>query len=131
MLQIEKLLPGYNCGECGLSSCREFAARLVDVAGLERCPMLRQERFSGRAEEIARLLACSAASSEKSAEIIGVLDGLRADFALAPLRGEPSCREDLHSFNPEARLKEGDVFRYRPLGCPITHFAKVLKSDRG
>ncbi|MDQ1261182.1 MAG: 4Fe-4S protein, partial [Euryarchaeota archaeon] len=31
MLQIEKLLPGYNCGECGLSSCREFAARLVDV----------------------------------------------------------------------------------------------------
>jgi uncharacterized Fe-S cluster-containing protein len=131
MLQIEKLLPGYNCGECGLSSCREFAARLVDVAGLERCPMLRQERFSGRAEEIARLLACSAASSEKTEEIIGVLDGLRADFALAPLSGEPSCREDLHPFNPEARLKKGDVFRYRPLGCPITHFAKVLKSDRG
>jgi uncharacterized Fe-S cluster-containing protein len=30
-----------------------------------------------------------------------------------------------------ALLKEGDIFRYRPLGCPITHFARVLKSDRG
>jgi len=127
MKQIEKLLPGYNCGECGLGSCREFAAKLVDVAGLDRCPILRQERFKGRAEQIAALLA----SSEKAEEIIGVLDGLRADFALAPLRDEPSCREDLHPFNPEARLKEGDIFRYRPLGCPITHFAKVLKSRQG
>jgi len=127
MKHIEKLLPGYNCGECGLSSCREFAVKLVDVAGLERCPMLRQERFKGRAEKIARLLACP----DKAEEIVGVLDGLRADFALAPLKGEPSCREDLHPFNPAAQLKEGDVFRYRPLGCPITHFARVLKSDRG
>ncbi len=127
MLPIEKLLPGYNCGECGLSSCREFAAALVDVAGLDRCTILKQERFKGRAEQIAELLACP----ESHEEIIGVLDGLHAGFALAPLPGEPSCREDLHPFNPEARLKEGDVFRYRPLGCPITHFARVLKSDRG
>ncbi|MEI2762347.1 MAG: (Fe-S)-binding protein [Methanothrix soehngenii] len=56
MKRIEKLLPGYNCGECGFSSCREFAGKLVDVAGLERCPILKQERFSGRAEEIAGLL---------------------------------------------------------------------------
>jgi uncharacterized Fe-S cluster-containing protein len=89
--------------------------------------MLKQERFSGRSEQIARLLACP----DRGEEIIGVLDGLRADFALAPLKGESSCREDLHPFNPAAQLKEGDVFRYRPLGCPITHFARVLKSDRG
>jgi hypothetical protein len=127
MLQIEKLLPGYNCGECGLSSCREFAAKLVDVAGLEKCTILKQERFKGRAEQIAELLACT----EKTEEIIGVLDGLHASFALAPLPGEPSCREDLHPFNPDARPKEGDIFRYRPLGCPITHFARVLKSRQG
>ena len=126
MLQIEKLLPGYNCGECGLASCREFAAKLVDVAGLDRCTILKQERFKGRAEQIAALLACS----EKTEDIIGVIDGLHADFALAPLCGEPSCREDLHPLNPEVRLKEGDIFRYRPLGCPITHFSKVLKYNR-
>ena len=83
MKHIEKLLPGYNCGECGLSSCREFAVKLVDVAGLERCPMLKQERFKGRAEKIARLLGCP----DRGEEIVGVLDGLRADFALAPLTG--------------------------------------------
>ena len=26
---------------------------------------------------------------------------------------EPSCRGWLHPFNPEARLKEGDIFSYR------------------
>ena len=69
--------------------------------------------------------------SSEITEIIGVLDGLRADFALAPLPGEPSCREDLHPFNPKVHLKEGDIFRYRPLGCPVTHFAKVLKYEKG
>jgi hypothetical protein len=64
-------------------------------------------------------------------DLFSVLDRLRPQFTLALQPGEPSCREDLHPFNPEARLKEGDIFRYRPLGCPITHFAKALKSDRG
>ncbi len=123
MKQIEKLLPGYNCGECGLGSCREFALTLVDAAGLERCPALKQERFKDRSEKIAGLLAVS----EKEEEIVGVLDGLWADFALAPLPGEPSCREDLYPFDRSADLKPGDVFRYRPLGCPVTHFARVLK----
>jgi uncharacterized Fe-S cluster-containing protein len=127
MKQIEKILPGYNCGECGSGSCREFAASLVDVAGLDRCTILKQERFQGRSEEIEKLLA----SSEKTEEIIGILDGLRADFSLAPLPREPSCREDLHPFNPDVTPKKGDIFRYRPLGCPITHFAKVLKYKQG
>ena len=143
MRPIEKLLPGYNCGECGFSSCREFARKLVDVAGLVRCPILKQERFRGRTEEIEKLLDISSKdkeivrdedkliTAEKENDIIGVLDGLSADFSLAPLPGEPSCREDLHPFNPVARLEEGDVFRYRPLGCPITHFARVLKSSQG
>lgn len=140
---IEELLPGYNCGECGFSRCREFAEKLVDVASLERCPILKQERFRGRSEQIAKLLKVSGKSEEiigtndeairgeKDQEIYGVLDGLRAEFSLAPLAGELSCREDLHPFNPEAHLEEGDIFRYRPLGCPITHFARVLKSCQG
>jgi len=124
MRQIEKLLPGYNCGECGLKSCREFAAALVDIDGIARCPVLQQEKFKSRSEQIAELLATAETKDE---EIIGVLDGLNADFALAPLAGEPSCREDLYPFDRTVAFKPGDVFRYRPLGCPITHFAKVLK----
>ncbi len=67
MKQIEKLLPGYNCGECGLGSCREFAAALVDVADLDRCTILKQERFQGRAEQIAELLATSEKMRRSSA----------------------------------------------------------------
>lgn len=132
MRQIERLLPGYNCGECGLCSCREFADSLVDAESVKRCPVLRQERFRGRASQIAGLLAEGTdRDAGEESEIIGVLDGLRAEFSLGPLSGEPSCREDLHPFNPDARLMEGDTFRYRPLGCPITHFARVLSADRG
>src|SRR5512137_2592145 len=94
MRHIEKLLPGYNCGECGARSCREFAAKLVDVEDISRCSLLQQERFKERAEQIAALMAVA----EKKEEIIGVLDGLHADFALAPLPDEPSCREDLYPF---------------------------------
>jgi uncharacterized Fe-S cluster-containing protein len=126
MRRIERLLPGFNCGECGLSSCREFAAALVDVQGLGRCPFLSQERFAEKARQIEELLS----SPAREEEIVG-LDGLRADFALAPLPGEPSCREDLHPFNPEAQPKPGEVLRYRPLGCPIAHFARVLAYDQG
>jgi len=127
MQKIGELLPGFNCGECGEKSCRDFARTLVDVGGLDRCTILKQDRFRGRTEKIAQLLAVS----ERREEIVGVLDGLHADFTLGPLPGEPSCREDLHPFNPLAQFKEGDIFRYRPLGCPITHFARVLRYERG
>jgi uncharacterized protein len=128
--QILDLLPGFNCGECGLKSCREFASSLVEVSDLKKCPPLQQERFKGRSEEISGLLALDA-SGKKSEKIIGVIDGLKADFALAPLPGEPSCREDLHPFDVSVTLRPGDVFKYRPLGCPVAHFAKVLKCSHG
>lgn len=57
----------------------------------DRCPILEQDRFKDRADQIAEPLAVT----EKEEEIIGVLDGLPVDFALAPLPGEPSCKDDL------------------------------------
>ena len=127
MLQIEKLLPGYNCGECGLGSCREFAAALVDVAGLDRCTILKQERFKGRAEQIAELLACSERRRRSSEFWMACT---RTSPWLRWRASPPAGRTCIPS-TPRRMLKEGDVFRYRPLGCPITHFARVLKSDRG
>ncbi|MDD1753679.1 MAG: hypothetical protein LUQ38_11395 [Methanotrichaceae archaeon] len=121
MNQIERLLPGYNCGECGLRNCREFAATLVDVDGLKRCPILDQERYKERIEQIAQLLAIS----HDDEKLIGTMNGVRADFSLAPLDGEKACQEDLHPFDVNVLLEPGDFIRYRPLGCPITHFAQV------
>lgn len=127
MRPIETLLPGYNCGECGLRSCRDFAAALVNAESISKCPVLQQEKFKGREEQIAGLLSVK----EKGEEIVGVIDSLRADFALAPLPGETSCREDLYPFDRSVDLHRGDFMRYRPLGCPVTHFAKVLKCSHG
>ena len=52
-------------------------------------------------------------------------------LSLAPLPGEPSCRED-HCIDSEAHLKEGD---HLPIpsrwAAHVTHFARVLKYEKG
>jgi uncharacterized Fe-S cluster-containing protein len=68
----------------------------------------------------------SCESQEKDEDIVGVIDGQKADFMLSPLKKESSCREDIHPFDGSVEIKIGDLLRYRPLGCPITHFAKVI-----
>ena len=124
------LLPGYNCGECGFRRCADFAAALVEgTIGSEECPFMQQNAFRGRGVQIAELLPKIV--SERGEPIVGVIDHLTADFALAPLPGEPSCREDLHPFDSAVHIETGDILRYRPLGCPITHFARVIAEGHG
>jgi uncharacterized Fe-S cluster-containing protein len=124
---ISRLLPGYNCGECGCRSCREFAEAVKFPADLSLCPFMGQERYEENRAKIEEQL-----SSQGPAEkITGVLDGLEAEFALAPLPGDASCREDLYPFDREVNLEKGDLIRYRPLGCPVTHFAKVQDYEHG
>jgi uncharacterized Fe-S cluster-containing protein len=50
---------------------------------------------------------------------------------LAPLRDECSCREFIHPFDGSVEIQVGDFIRYRPLACPVTHFAKVIDIDPG
>ncbi len=71
------------------------------------------------------------ADTSPEEKITGIIDGLEADFMLAPLRDECSCRELIHPFNGAIEINTGDLLRYRPLGCPITHFAKVIDIDPG
>jgi len=129
---ITALLPGYNCGECGYQQCRDFGAALLGGgAELASCPHLGTEKFSANIPRIQQVLDVSRTATTESQVITGVIDGLVADFIIAPLPGEPSCREDLHPFDPEVRPTVGEHVRYRPLGCPITHFARVLDAKRG
>lgn len=142
MKELADLLPGYNCGECGFRNCREFARALLGGRDLETdvhldlCPFLsRKKHLAKRAEiegKLSEMRSCQAEGKvDEEAEIRGVIDGLVADFALAPLPGEPSCREDLYPIDRDAEFDLGDVLRYRPLGCPVTHFGKVTKIDHG
>ncbi len=140
--EIAKLLPGFNCGECGFKNCRDFARALLKGQKIEidLCPFLSQERYLEERAEIEKILpemrgrlreGGRRGREDEVAEIRGVIDGLAADFALAPLPGEPSCREDIHPFDRDAEFGVGDVLRYRPLGCPVTHFGKIIKIDHG
>ena len=95
-----------------------FRERIIEAN--PRCRIIEANGLSGRAEKIAKLLACP----DRGEEIVGVLDGQRASIALAPLPGEASCREDLHPFNPVAYLQEGDVFRCHPQVCPTICLAR-------
>jgi len=137
--QIYRQLPGLNCGECGYTNCTRFAAALVagDVETTD-CPFLLQDRFNENNARVNEILSGKtvgaiedAEDAEEEGEIIGLIDHLTADFVLSPLRGEPSCREDLHPFDTEVRAEVGDILRYRPWGCPITHFAEVLEVAHG
>ncbi len=127
MSSIVELLPGFNCGKCGRKDCAKFAEALVKGERIELCTFLDQDRFSSSKSKILVLLS----EGVEEEEIQGVVDGLKAQFSLLPLDGERSCREDLFPFNQKVDLKMDDFIRYRPLGCPITHFAKVLKASNG
>jgi uncharacterized Fe-S cluster-containing protein len=145
--EILNLLPKYNCKACGYKRCDIFAEELLKgTIKLEKCPFLYREDFKNNLEELTELLKdigfkgngedidktikCSCAELETDPKLIGVLDGYNADFLLDPLPNEHSCRETLMiPFN--IPLKVGDYIQYRPLGCPIPHFAKIIEEKHG
>jgi uncharacterized protein len=122
---VLELLPGYNCGRCGLPSCRQFAMALREGASVDDCPLLLQERYSEQRQKL--MEATFEAPSEKHPGLVG---GLAAEFVLSPLPGSSTCDEDIYPFDREVKAKVGDLVTYRPLGCPIVHFARVTRSHR-
>ncbi len=127
---VEKLLPGFNCGICGYARCDEFAGALLKKwTQLEKCRFLYQEIFEDNRNALEEILKEEKIIPEEE-KVVGLLDGYEADFILKPLPDESSCREVLYPFTRK-ELKEGDIIRYRPLGCPIIHFARILDEDNG
>lgn len=54
VLEVYRLLPGTNCGECGEATCMAFAAKLLPgEKTIDECrPLLEDERFSRKAEQL-------------------------------------------------------------------------------
>lgn len=126
--KIEKLLPGFNCGRCNCSDCVDFADALccykVDVF---ECPFSNQERYKENFKSIAKLLVGGLDENGKN-KITGVIDKYEADIILKPLKLEASCREVLLPM-ALTDIYVGDIIEYRPLGCPVVHYGKVLEKD--
>ena len=130
MDRILKLLPGFNCSACGYSRCDKFAEALIKKKEpLSKCKVLSQERFLANKSKIQNILDNEKIVINKE-KIIGVLDKYEADFLLDPLKDERSCREKLSPFSRQ-ELQVGQIIRYRPLGCPITHFAEIIEAEHG
>ncbi len=128
--EVGNLLPGYNCGICGYARCDEFAGALLKKhTTLEKCRFLYQELFLENLNQLKDVLKNENVLVEEK-PVIGLLDGYEADFILKPLLNEKSYREILYPFTRE-ELKKGDIIRYRPLGCPITHFAEIIDESHG
>lgn len=128
--EVTALLPGYNCGICGYARCDEYAAALLKGrAEIDRCHFMYQELFADNLKRLQDILNEEKLLEEEK-KIFGVLDGYEADFILKPLPDEGSCREILFPFT-STELRKGDIIRYRPLGCPITHFAEILDENHG
>lgn len=127
---IEKLLPGFNCGACGYSDCQQFATAVTKrKISVDNCSVLHQERFKKQMVELQNLTGDELPLTSKK-KITGLIDGVEADFSLFPLKDEPSCRETLMCL-AQVELKIGMTVRYRPLGCPITHFARIAEINGG
>lgn len=128
--RVFKLLPGFNCGVCGYARCDEFTRALLEnKTTLEECRFMLQEIFNENRENLEEILKEEKIIPEEK-KIVGLLDKYEADFILNSLPEEHSCRETLFPFTRE-ELKVGNIIRYRPLGCPIIHFAEIHEENHG
>lgn len=126
---IVALLPGFNCRDCGYSGCAELALALAEKkAAVDKCRFLAQVRYQENLAKLTAMLGGEILIKEEKP--VGVIDGYVADFLLKPLPGECSCREILYPFYHKEYNKD-DLIRYRPLGCPLPHFARILEADKG
>lgn len=127
--EIDSLLPHYNCGSCGCNSCSSFASQLLKGNRIvDDCSFLNTARYIGAKGKITEQLKNTQTGNRLTTGIVGVLDRYEADILLKPLPNEHSCREILMPML-NSQIEVNDIISYRPLGCPIIHFAKVLQKN--
>ncbi|MBN1112496.1 MAG: hypothetical protein JXA53_06220 [Bacteroidales bacterium] len=124
---IIKSLPGYNCGKCGCSRCDDFAEELLrNNKKILDCSVLSFEEFKDNRLNIEKVLENNPNTIAYNEKIIGLIDSYQADITLDPIDGSNSCTEVLLPTSNH-KLRINDIVKYRPLGCPIIHFARIVE----
>jgi uncharacterized Fe-S cluster-containing protein len=124
--RIERMLPGYGCGSCGFQDCKQFGEAITGKkVNIDACPFMQSDMFKEEKERIQKLIN----AGTENEKIISILDNKECDFVLAPLKGEPSCREFILPLNTQQNVEIGSYLRWRPLGCPIIHFGEVFETS--
>jgi len=110
-MESEKnIFPGYNCKQCGYDTCQELTEAIYSNKSKNTC------------------IFHSKVTPKINKKLRGIIVDEEADFSLEPLNGESSCRETILPFS-SVPLSIGDVIRYRPLGCPVVHFGKIIDKN--
>ena len=113
--ELQKL-PGYNCQRCGYKTCNDLLkATKREESESKKCPFVSKPTKT---------------CIKDDKELYGVIDGVKADFRLKALPGDRSCRERLLPLTPMG-VKKGTFIKYRPIGCPVPHFAKIIEWREG
>jgi uncharacterized Fe-S cluster-containing protein len=130
--QIIKHLPGFHCGLCNYKTCEDFAEALIkNKTDLDSCKVLKQYRFLPNLKRIKEILEQEDKQNSITDKLPkGLIDGYEADFMLEPIKEINSCIERLAFFG-SYKPQVNEVIRYRPLGCPIIHFAQIIEEYYG
>ena len=133
-IQIFKLLPKTNCGECGIPTCLAFAMNLASgKAELDSCPYVSDEAREELAQASAppiRQVALGA--GERALKIGGETVMFRHEKTFYNPTGLAAMvSSDMDSEDLDVKLKEWNAFQYERVGLNLRPELVALKDANG
>jgi acetyl-CoA decarbonylase/synthase complex subunit gamma len=133
-IQIFKLLPKTNCGECGVPTCLAFAMNLASgKAELDSCPYVSDEAREQLAEASAppiRPVAIGAGVREFKTGGETVMFRHEKTF-YSPTGIAAMIGSDMDSGSLDSKLKEWNALQYERVGLNLVPQAVALKDTNG
>jgi len=136
-IDVYKLLPKTNCGECHEANCMAFATRVVNgELGVEHCPPLASEEYRAAYEDLLQLLAPPVrtvlfGTGDRAVKIGGKYVLYRHDFTY---HNPPPIAIDIPDDMPDeeraARIRAIESFSYNYIGRNLRPDAIAIRSTR-
>jgi acetyl-CoA decarbonylase/synthase complex subunit gamma len=133
-IEIFKLLPKTNCGECGVPTCLAFAMSLATgKAELSKCPHVSEEAKSKLSEAAAPpILPVTIGAGEKALKIGGETVMFRHEKRFENQPGIAILISDkMADAEVEARLKKSTEMIYERVGLTLSANLVALKAESG
>lgn len=133
-IQIFKLLPKTNCGECGVPTCLAFAMNLASgKAELDACPYVSDEAREKLAEASAPpIRPVAIGAGERAFKIGGETVMFRHEKTFYNPTGIAALlASDLETEALERKLKEWNVFQFERVGLNLRPEMVALKDTNG
>ena len=136
-IDVYKLLPRTNCGECGVPNCMAFATKVVNgEAVVEGCPPVLREQYKESFDMLKELLAPPVkavvfGAGPRTVTIGGEYVLQRHEFTYQfPTPIAIDISDDMEPAAIEARIKEITEFSYSYIGRTLTLDAVAIRSVR-